>query len=45
MMSRRKRLLLGLSLIILSGALLAAYVLFYHPDTIKELVLQQIGQV
>ena len=44
-MSRRKRLLLGLSLIILSGALLAAYVLFYHPDTIKELVLKQIGQV
>ena len=45
MMSRRKRLLLGLSLIILSGAFVAAYVLFYHPDTIKELALQQIGQV
>lgn len=43
-MKRRKLLLLGLSLTVIFAAFLAAYFIFYNPDTIKKLVLQEIGQ-
>ena len=44
MASRRRRVVLSLSLLLVLGALVVAYVLTFHLDTLQRLVREQIDQ-